>query len=672
MVINNPFRFRATEQLRQLTSFHSTFGVEMLSALPDGDELWDRLIVLRSAPGAGKTSLLKLFSAESLAQLTSYVHPEPSVHLLRQDVAKKGALRQTKIAKLGVLLSLRPDYKTLIDLGPNGPGSSKVLFKLLDARILQATVEALSVSAHLPFLEGLDRIEFHLSSSDIPGGGTALRQLLGDLEDPSGVVRVTAGELYRRSRAVELEVLSLLDSLVPVEWDNIDGHAKLYSLAILERAGIYVDGNMMSYEPLLLIDDVDELHPEQREAVYAALISRDIKIARWIAERQAAVPSRELLGRTEGRDLKIIYVDDASVMSEAKRHRLFKHVADSRGVAGLQALDVHTPFTDLLEGEASIEQKKLDLAYNGSRSQVEAYVRDHPAYTGWLLAARERATRSNPLEAAIIYRETLIRIDRERSRASETLFDFDFENAPEVEETGTPQSKDKVAARLFLSDDYQLPYYYGAEALSVLASRNVEQYLRVAGEHFDTMVAAAARRSRNRNATLTAADQDRLIRRSSRDFWNSIPQRVNYGADVLALLTAIAAVSVEQTYRKNAPYAPGVTGTAIPYLQRNALFADSGKDGSPTSRLRNALASAVSENLLEMSGEIARVKNQDLILLHLNRLLLPALKLPLQRSGFREQSVAVLSRRMAAVADMKLDASRALTITPTNVPGWPR
>lgn len=671
MVINNPFRFRATEQLRQVARFHTTFGVEMLNVLPAGDELWNRLIVFRSAPGAGKTSLLKLFSAESLAHLSAYVHPEPSVELLRRGVTERGALTAKGVRRLGLFLSLRPDYKTLVDLGPTGAGASKVLFKLLDSRIMRATIEAVAAAAQVPFPEALNRISLNVRASGANGQG-ALNRLMGLPASTQAGYEVTADDVLRRAQGIEADVLELLDSLVPVNWDEIDGHTRLYCLDVLGDIEIRVDGQEVPFEPFLLIDDVDELHPDQREAIYTALLSRNVKIGRWIAERQAAVPARELLGQTVGRDVIVVTVDDSKLVSDSKRHKLLKHIADARGVVGLRAIDVHSPFTDLLDGDASLDQRKLEDAVVGSRTQVANFVDSHPAYRSWLQAADKRASVSNNLEAAIAYRETLIRLERERSRSVDTLFDVDYDDSVEVEEGSEPQSKDRVAAKLFLSREFQLPYYYGSEVFSALSSRNVEQYLRVAGDAFDAMLAVTARRSRMRNAVLSAADQDRLIRKSSMAFWSSIPARVEHGPDVLALLTSIAAVCVEQTYRSNAPYAPGVTGTAIPYLQRNALFESSGSSTALTSRLRNALASAVADNLIEMSGEIVRVKNQDLIQLHLNRLLLPALRLPLQRSGFREQSVSVLARRLEAVGRMKLDASRAMALQPADVSGWPK
>ena len=63
----NPFRSRSTEQQRDVRSFLRNFGAGVLEMLPE--TLWDRPLVIRSAPGGGKTSLMRLFAADSLIQI---------------------------------------------------------------------------------------------------------------------------------------------------------------------------------------------------------------------------------------------------------------------------------------------------------------------------------------------------------------------------------------------------------------------------------------------------------------------------------------------------------------------------------------------------------------------------------------------------------------------------
>src|SRR3954451_45111 len=65
----NPFRSRTSEQVAQqgLDRYLRSFGADALELLPD--EVWERPLIIRSAPGAGKTSLLRAVSADTLRVL---------------------------------------------------------------------------------------------------------------------------------------------------------------------------------------------------------------------------------------------------------------------------------------------------------------------------------------------------------------------------------------------------------------------------------------------------------------------------------------------------------------------------------------------------------------------------------------------------------------------------
>jgi hypothetical protein len=66
----NPFRLRASESIESDATFLRLFGPGMLDLLPV-ENLWDKPQVFRSAPGGGKTSLLRLFTPSVLLTLHS-------------------------------------------------------------------------------------------------------------------------------------------------------------------------------------------------------------------------------------------------------------------------------------------------------------------------------------------------------------------------------------------------------------------------------------------------------------------------------------------------------------------------------------------------------------------------------------------------------------------------
>src|SRR2546421_9411723 len=106
----NPFRSRSSEQQRDVRSFLRNFGAGVLKMLPK--TLWDRLLVIRSAPGGGKTSLMRLFTADSLVQVADRQNDFPVLANWLKDV---GACRDGRPAVLGVMLSLDRDYRSILD-----------------------------------------------------------------------------------------------------------------------------------------------------------------------------------------------------------------------------------------------------------------------------------------------------------------------------------------------------------------------------------------------------------------------------------------------------------------------------------------------------------------------------------------------------------------------------
>ncbi|MBN3951970.1 MAG: hypothetical protein HWQ38_38100 [Nostoc sp. NMS7] len=63
----NPFRMRASEQSESDDNFVRLFSSRVLDILGDSTEgLFDRLRIFISAPGGGKTSLLRLFTPNAL------------------------------------------------------------------------------------------------------------------------------------------------------------------------------------------------------------------------------------------------------------------------------------------------------------------------------------------------------------------------------------------------------------------------------------------------------------------------------------------------------------------------------------------------------------------------------------------------------------------------------
>lgn len=170
--------------------------------------------------------------------------------------------------------------------------------------------------------------------------------------------------------------------------------------------------------------------------------------------------------------------------------------------------------------------------------------------------------------------------------------------------------------------------------MAQLGSENPDQYLRLGGDLFAEMLAMITLK---RSPRLDAHRQDRIVHLASERYWAEIPGRVRDGELVRRLAAAIVALCQEQTFRPTAPYAPGVTGTAMLMSDRERLL-----DPDARASLRGgddlftAIANGVAANVFSAQLDYS-VKNQRVMVIYLNRLICPRFHLPLGRGGFRER-----------------------------------
>ncbi|MCU1376991.1 MAG: hypothetical protein JWO68_4277 [Actinomycetia bacterium] len=678
--IHNPFRKRMTEQQSDHSQFLRTFGAGMLETLPDQESAWDRLVVIRSAPGAGKTSILRILEPASLVTIAANEGREDALAAIQEPLRERGAITGSSPAVLGILVNVAKDYRSLIDLGPSGPSAHKVFLKLLDARIIDKAIEAALVSQALSYPQAADRISFRIpESKDGETALSALRQMTtGGTGEPMDLASrtISGKDLLASARQRESSVLALIDSLLPVRWDDEGGHSTLYSLAFLGNAEMSIDNRIVDLRPVLLFDDVHALGPDQREVLYHQLLDRGLRVGRWIAERKPTETDDDILeGAHSGRDYNLISLEDALVTGtgggrNGRLEKVLSGIADSRAAAPLSSVHIAEAFTTLLQGSHNIPPEDARAALVSAEHNFELLCSANPKYRPWLHDARSRQSDQTALEAAIDIRELEILAQRDISRAAPTLFDLDVDPG---DPDGMSSGKTREAARLFLAKETGTPYYFGRDMLAELSSRNVEQYLTLSGDLFDLMIASVTISSR-RGAALNPEEQHRRILRASRDLWRAIPKRVPFGADVVALLHAIADYSNYETYRPTAPYAPGVTGTALEYFEGQQILKRSHRDLTlPTSRLGRALGIAVANNLLQMSPDPVQNKGRPSWVFYMNRLLCPYFELPLQRGGFREISAVKLSARLEIAAATGLTESLPdPSVSLSGMEAWPR
>ena len=632
----NPFKFRSSEQQDQqgLIRFLRTFGADVLDLLPE--DLWELPLVIRSAPGGGKTSLLRTFTVEAIEAISSGAEEMDELGQRLEDLR---AVEGGRPSVLGAIVSLDKGYRDLIDLGLADEVGKRLFNRLIDARVVRAICQASMNYFTLNSVEELDELTFEPT-------------LLGD-ESLKRLGGPNARSLWDWARRAEVEIHDLMDSVLPISLESIGGHGELYSVRALTGATLVFRGVSHSLKPLVMFDDGQELHYEQRGRLIETLTDRTLATPRWwYTERFSALAPDEVIGDGElGRSYHVLPLEYRArkmggTIRNGKRIRPFESmlidVANKRARGPLvdYADEAHTTFTELLEMETSgslddvcrdadiipaVKQRVLDLAKG--RARYDQWIEQAESYSGY--------------HGAVRWRELEIVVSRDRERPQLELLDLVLDDA-DLKSQSDAAIRD--SASLFLRSEFKIPYYYGSQRVSRLASQNIEQYLVTCGDLFEEILAHVTLR---RRLALSPGDQDRIIRATSKSVWQVIPQRRSYGRDIQHLLLQIGKLCRTETYRPTAPYAPGVTGTALSMRDRERLLDPNVRKSIPgAEELYRTLASAIGHNYI--SAELDRsVKNNRWMVLYLNRMLCAHFDLPIGYGGFKEKSLESMSEWMA-------------------------
>jgi len=627
----NPFRSRTSEQLAHqgLDRYLRTFGADALDLLPD--ELWERLLLIRSAPGAGKTSLLRAVSAEALRVLEGRRHAHED---LLERLEGMGVVDSDgRPAVMGFRVPLGRDFRAIVDLETDATAGTRTFLRLLDARIIGAFCDAIECVVDVDEGSVLSVVRVQAEA----GGVTALERVGGP----------AANGLRAWALRAEKEILDRLDAVLPRD-EPVDGHAALYSVRALSGSTLLVHDEASGLRPLLLLDDGHELAASQRKLLLDALHDRELQLARWYTERYSAMEPEELVGDGEPRRNHVpVHLErEAQRMGKVTRRggktrqfeKLLADIAGRRASRPLQQYDGEDrSFVELLDAD---DGNELDERAERAVTTIRQRLHDAPEAPGRYASWFADAERLRGLEAAQRWRELEIVIDRDRDRPELGLFAVELTDEERRARSG---SSIREGADLFLRREFGLPFYAGSERLSKLSAENIEQYLNLSADLFDEMLVEITLR---RGADLSRLRQDAALTAASDQFWQDIPARRVGGRGIQQLLRHIAKLCRTETYRPKAPYAPGVTGTALSMDDRKRLLDSEVRTRIPgAQQLFDALGGAIGHNLLRAHTDRS-VKNDRWMILYLNRLTCVRYGLPLGYGGFRERPLEEMCRWM--------------------------
>ncbi len=624
----NPFKLRAAEPVVSETTFLRLFGTRALDLIPTDN--WDRIHIFQGAPGCGKTSLFRVFTPSALLALHRNRNDEDYRELYKRMESLE-MLNEGGPDVLGILLSAEASYALLEDLdGVDLQQRELLFFALLNARIILSTLRGACILKHLNYPIDLNQLEI-------------LQPVHASI--PEWLLRrfpCSGQELYEWIIKVEENICKAIGSYGPSLETDITGNETLFSLALMRADAIQYQGKPIANRVLVMLDNAHKLAENQRKSLFATLLSERWPTGVWIAERLEALAPDELLARgaSPGREYdEPIKLEDYWRGKRGQFRNTVVSIADKRTMFASDFLtsDLNFgSFTSYLQDD--LNEDIWNSTYLEAIRTIEEKLRlNFGKYERFRdLVNNGSISVGTPKDRAIDLRITEIQLEREVRKGQLSFLPLAYE---ELDRTA---SEIRAAAELFISNEFDIPYYYGISTLSSLASSNIERFLNLAGELFEQIISIKLLKD---DVTISAEKQQGIIKKSLKTYWESIPRRVPHGDKAQRLLSSIQQFARAETYKPTAPYAPGVTGIALSISDRNFLSNKELFTTNPEYRdLVLILSGCIAENLLEPVIITQGQKGDQNLVLYLNRWLCCHADLSLQYGGWRHINIARLNK----------------------------
>jgi len=624
MRVRNPFLLLAAEQIDFDATFLDLFEPGVLDILQGkSDGLWSRMFVFRSSPGGGKTTLLRLFTPSSLRTLYTF-RDRGNYKELYSKLKNFNVLDENGINLLGVMLSCsrNKSYAGIEDLeldtNKENDASKKkrLLFALLNCRIIISALKGIATLADLSFPDELNLIHINAPKEDIS---------VCCPTNCSGL------ELFEWAQKMEEEICRIIDDLTSVGNNGKLADNTLSSLYIINPKNMLVNGSQIVKQVVVMLDDFNELTPIQRKSIMRTVISSRPPVGVWISERLEALSEKELItkdllpGDRIGRDYEIITLENFWSKNPGKFEKVVLNVAnrrikyaDYRGISSFREC-----ISDNLEDKVWCEVLR-DLS-----KKVEEKISGKRKYQEWLKFCKEVSNSFSNM--AITWRALEILVERDKQR---TLSDFDeigMDKILTIDEFYKQCGSDvKAAAELFISEEFNLPYYFGWSRIAKISTFNIEQFIYLSSKLFEEFLSSALISTSPR--PLVPKQQEKTLKKSIETRLSDIIERLPKKEMIKNFIYAIGEFAKWETYKPNAPYSPGVTGIAIEMSDLNLLTHEQYKD------LALVISECIKQNLL-LPVPNYKCKGKYWMVLYLNRMLCVKYGLPLQYGGWREKTL---------------------------------
>jgi len=611
----NPFLERRSERTTSDQEFALVFSPKILEKLSD-DVFKGGVHIFRSAPGGGKTTLLRAFTPSVLRSFWRSRGSNELKESFPQFVAKGVLNDQDGPQLLGVLISCASGYA---DLLPSASPTEQGPFRaLLDCRVVLRTIRSLGAFLGFASDESLDSVQLEYSD---------------DARDLQGIPKLTsARKLEEWAVAQEKRIYAQLDSFAGNSSQSVPSSQRIESVLWLQSVRFMRNGSPVATKRLLMIDDLQRLRRKQREILTDELTVQRPRIPVWLAMR-TLVLGDELLsqGAKSGRDIQEYSLEE--LWGSSKGIHQFLPFAQNVLERRMRQQDTVTgTFAQRLREQ--LEPEEINAYVQPAIEALRAALQPHERnarYSEWSARA-EKKSEDPSLDALLEFFVTRILVARDVSKKQ---LSFDLALPAEAIDDKDSSSL-RAAAEILLHDELGLPFYYGMERLCVMATYNVEELLSMAAALYDGIVAKQVLRTRHHD--LSPDDQEKVVREVAARRLKFVPKQHTEGTRAQKLITSIGEYCRSRTFLPNAPYAPGVTGVRLSQSELEKLQGRVRALGEQGELLRRVLSECIAENLLILRSSSASTARDAGSILYLNRTLCAHFGLPLQMGGWQDVS----------------------------------
>jgi len=598
-VARNAFAIRTSETSSPDEVFSRYFAPEVLSILPP-DLFATSALVLRSAPGGGKTSLLRIFTPGPLIQVirNRRLSPHDEIH---RSLTQLGVVEEGTALAFGILVPCASGYA---EIGPQlEERTSRALFRaLVNARIILRTLRALCMLFDLDYPNGLSAITCDFAKA---------------LFDEGPIPRTPdLGALRAWAEDIESRCFAQLDAIRNASVD-LPLHLQFDAVLWLSQVSFNVHRRAVAARPIVMFDDVHRLRPWQRSLLYSELLDHRSGASVWFAERTSVInPSELLTGAIPSRDYEEVRMEQAWSNAKPKQYVNFVTSIADRRMAQMRA-DLES-FGDYLSNNVTDygTQDKVAKMLPTLEQNIREIAAGTNLFDEWI--ANAIAYDAEPFDKAIEWTRIGILIAREKQKSQSSLELMPLSDSELDARTG---SGVRAAAERFVCTKLDVPYFYGIERVVRLSSYNVEEFLQICAVLYEHIYAQKITRSRGGGpVSVSAKSQNDALAKLAEKRLKELPRLFALGPQAQRLIEAIGQMCREKTYEPNAPYAPGVTGVALSSQDREALV-QAGRDGpgNPYFELASTISSCVAQNLFEVRDN-HKQDNKMWVVLYLNRL----------------------------------------------------